>query len=251
MNIISVILFVLFLAGMIYLALNRAKIKGFIGEKKLSSLLMFLDKEVYHTFNDIYIGIGRRTSQIDHVVVSQFGIFVIETKSYKGYISGSFKSDKWTQNIWGNKYSMPNPIRQNKAHILALKSILPGYAQSGCISIIAFSSSASLYVTTDENSEVIYIREILSTIKSYNRILYSSKQVEEICNIITWANITDKEVRHNHKYAVRQKINNRNIQIEAGICPNCGAELVRRNGRYGSFIGCSRYPHCKFTTKCF
>lgn len=249
MSIIGVIFFVLFLAGMIYFALNRAKIKGIIGEKKLSSLLMFLDKDVYQIYNDLYIETSRGTSQIDHVVVSQFGIFVIETKNYKGNISGSFKSDKWTQNIWGNKYSMPNPIRQNKAHIYALKSILPNYAQSGCISIIAFSSSASLYVTTDETTEVIYIREILGTIKSFNNIIFSSEQVDEICNAIYWANTTDKKVRNNHKYEVRQKIYNRNTQIEAGICPNCGAELVRRNGRYGSFIGCSRYPQCKFATK--
>ena len=249
MSIIGILFFVLFLAGMIYLALNRAKIKGIIGEKKLSSLLMFLDKEVYHIYNDLYIETSRGTSQIDHVVVSKFGIFVIETKSYNGTISGSFKSEKWTQNIWGNKYSMPNPIRQNKAHIYALKSILPNYAQSGCISIIAFSSSASLYVTTDENTEVIYIREILSTIKSFDNIVFSSEQVDEICNAIYLANITDKEVRNNHKYEVRQKVYNRNAQIESGICPNCGAELVRRNGRYGSFIGCSRYPQCKFTTK--
>lgn len=234
---------------MIYLAINRAKIKGVIGEKKLSSLLMFLDKEVYHIYNDLYIETSRGTSQIDHVVVSQYGIFVIETKSYQGNIYGSFNSDKWTQNIWGNKYSMPNPIRQNRAHIYALKSILPNYDQSSYVSIIAFSSSASLYVTTDENTEVIYFREILSTIKSYNNIVFSSEQVDEICNAIHWANITDKKVRNNHKYEVRQKVYNRNAQIEAGICPNCGAELVRRNGKYGTFIGCSRYPQCKFTTK--
>lgn len=249
MSIIGVIFFVLFLAGLIYLSLNRAKIKGIIGEKKLSSLLMFLDKEVYHIYNDLYIETSRGTTQIDHIVVSQYGIFVIETKSYKGIVYGNFRSDKWTQNIWGNKYSMPNPIRQNKAHIYALKSILPNYAQSGCISIIAFSSSASLYVTTDENTEVIYIREILNTIKSFNKIVFSSEQVDEICSAIYWANITDLKVRNNHKYEVRQKMYNRNARIEAGICPNCGAELVRRNGRYGSFIGCSRYPKCKFTTK--
>ena len=30
-----------------------------------------------------------------------------------------------------------------------------------------------------------------------------------------------------------------------GACPACGAKLVRRSGRYGSFYGCSRYPYCK------
>lgn len=249
MHFISIALTILFLAGLLYLAYNRANIKGFIGERKLSSLLMFLDKEVYHTYNNIYIETKRNTSQIDHLVVSQFGIFVIETKNYKGIISGSFKSNNWTQNIWRNKYSIPNPIRQNKAHIYALKSILPNYAQSSCVSIIAFSSSATLYVTTDESTEVIYIHDILRTIKSFNNIVFSSEQVDKICNTIYQANIKDKDVRKNHKYAIQRMVYNRNIKIKSGICPNCGAELVRRHGKFGSFIGCSRFPQCKFTTK--
>lgn len=30
-------------------------------------------------------------------------------------------------------------------------------------------------------------------------------------------------------------------------CPQCGAILVKRNGMYGEFYGCSRYPNCRFT----
>lgn len=35
--------------------------------------------------------------------------------------------------------------------------------------------------------------------------------------------------------------------IAKGICPNCGKQLVQRSGKYGEFLGCSQYPHCKFT----
>ncbi len=30
-------------------------------------------------------------------------------------------------------------------------------------------------------------------------------------------------------------------------CPECGHELVVKNGRYGKFIACSNYPKCKYT----
>ena len=30
-------------------------------------------------------------------------------------------------------------------------------------------------------------------------------------------------------------------------CELCGADMILRNGRYGSFYACSRYPECKFT----
>lgn len=33
-----------------------------------------------------------------------------------------------------------------------------------------------------------------------------------------------------------------------GICPRCGkGKLVSRNGKYGKFLGCNRYPRCKYT----
>lgn len=31
------------------------------------------------------------------------------------------------------------------------------------------------------------------------------------------------------------------------ICPDCGSELVYRNGKFGRFISCSNYPTCKYT----
>lgn len=34
---------------------------------------------------------------------------------------------------------------------------------------------------------------------------------------------------------------------EVILCPKCGGSLVKRNGRYGEFYGCSNYPKCKYT----
>jgi DNA topoisomerase-1 len=31
------------------------------------------------------------------------------------------------------------------------------------------------------------------------------------------------------------------------VCEKCGAPMVLRNGRYGSFYACSAYPTCKYT----
>lgn len=31
------------------------------------------------------------------------------------------------------------------------------------------------------------------------------------------------------------------------VCPRCGGKLVERNGRYGAFLGCERYPRCRYT----
>ena len=247
MSIIGILFFVLFLAGMIYLALNRAKIKGIIGEKKLSSLLMFLDKEVYHIYNDLYIETSRGTSQIDHVVVSKFGIFVIETKTYQGWIYGGENSDYWTQNIYGNKYQLRNPIHQNYGHIKAIKNILHEYPGLPYISIVAFSRQASLGVSS--NTPVIYWNQILPVIYQFENRVLTERQVEMLASLLTASNLDSKDSRKEHVKSVRSNIQKRNDTINSGKCPRCGGTLVKRQGKYGSFYGCSNYPKCKYTLK--
>jgi DNA topoisomerase-1 len=33
------------------------------------------------------------------------------------------------------------------------------------------------------------------------------------------------------------------------LCPQCGANLVVKHGRFGEFTSCTRYPDCKFTKR--
>lgn len=115
---------------------------GARGEIRVSKELSFLSNE-YYVLNDVLLRIGNRSSQIDHIVVSIYGIFVIETKNYKGWIFGSEKSRQWTQNLFGEKYFFQNPIIQNKGHIYTLKKALK-ISEDKFISIIAFSSEADL-----------------------------------------------------------------------------------------------------------
>ena len=37
--------------------------------------------------------------------------------------------------------------------------------------------------------------------------------------------------------------------LQNGICPRCGGQLVERTGKYGEFFGCENYPKCKFILK--
>ena len=39
------------------------------------------------------------------------------------------------------------------------------------------------------------------------------------------------------------------IKTKGGVCPKCGGELIMREGKYGSFIGCSNFPKCRYTQK--
>ena len=98
--------------------------KGKIGESSASYKLNRLG-EGYVVLNNIVISsYGQKTTQIDHIVVSIYGIFVIETKNYKGWIYGSEYKEYWLQTFPKRKYEFYNPIKQNELHVRALRKIV-------------------------------------------------------------------------------------------------------------------------------
>ena len=106
--------------------LGSARFKCWFGERAVSKGLSRLDPATYRAFHDIYLPRpdGQGTTQLDHVVVSPFGIFVVETKNYRGWIFGSEKQDQWTQQIYRQKNRFQNPLHQNDLHVRALMDCL-------------------------------------------------------------------------------------------------------------------------------
>jgi restriction system protein len=100
--------------------------KGWFGEKMVLRGLRKLDPAQYRVFHDLYVPHPSEegTTQIDHVVVSPSGIFVIETKNYRGWIFGSERLAQWTQQIYRKKHKFQNPLHQNKLHVKALIQFL-------------------------------------------------------------------------------------------------------------------------------
>ncbi len=64
------------------------KFRGFMGEFWVRNELNKLPKSKYIILNDIMIQDDKGTHQIDHIVLSNYGIFVIEMKNYYGMIRG-------------------------------------------------------------------------------------------------------------------------------------------------------------------
>ena len=108
----------------LYFYFFSASAKGRRGENKVASILSQLPGSEYSVINDITIQNKNGSTQIDHVIISVYGIFVIETKNYSGWIMGGEKSDQWIKNMYGHKYYFYNPLRQNYGHISALARTL-------------------------------------------------------------------------------------------------------------------------------
>lgn len=230
------------------LILGNSKVKGFFGETAVKIYLSRLDKDKYKILNDVLIPNSKgTTSQIDHIIISPYGVFVIETKNYSGWILGSENTYKWTQVIYKRKEKLLNPIIQNKGHVKALQELLIDYPNDIYHPIVTFSTKATLKVAV--TSDVVYNTKLMQTIKKYNKEILSMKEVEEIYNLILNANITDRESKKEHVKSIKNNVKTRRMQISNNICPNCGGNLIEKKGKYGKFKGCSNYPKCRFTEK--
>lgn len=243
MTFASLLLGLLILLAVFWLKFSKGK----IGEEKVAVLLYILPKE-YVVLNNVIISNGKSMAQIDHVVVSPYGIFVIETKNYKGWIFGKDYYKQWTQNIFGKRYKFYNPVKQNETHIKALRKLLYQFSNIPYISIIAFSSKASLFVESDQ-THVTHILNVTSVIKDYIIEHISTEQVEQIVQLINDRKFVGDIAENLHLDYVYNDKHHYESAIEQGKCPWCGGTLVKRNGKYSSFYGCSNYPQCKFTHK--
>lgn len=221
-------------------------IKGKIGEFYVSSMLSGLPENKYILLNDIILPSKNGTTQIDHILLSIYGIFVIETKNYKGWIYGSDYSDKWTQNIYGNKNYFKNPLKQNYGHICTLKDLLE-IDEDKFISIIAFSGESTLKVKTTK--EVTYIGRVRKIVLKYQTPILTEEDIVGMKSTILSASIESTHSnRVEHVKNIKSNIQKDRQMTEMRICPKCGGKLVDRNGKHGSFVGCSNFPKCRYTS---
>lgn len=224
----------------------KPRIKGVIGEKFVALKLDRLPKSNYKVINNLVLNVSDWTSQIDHVVISDFGLFVIETKNLKGWIFGGEHSEYWTQVIYNWKSRFYNPILQNRSHVRALKHCLIEFPQVNYIPIVVFSNSSTLKLET--NYEVVYSAHLLKTIKSYSEeVTLSEAEKEAIFSSLSSANDSANYKRSSHIKSIRLRISKRSDSIAQNICPQCGGDLILRKGKFGKFKGCSRFPKCMFT----
>lgn len=100
-------------------------LKGITGEllNRVGHRLL-LPRAQYHGFHNIVIPCGKGTTELDHVIVSTLGLFVVETKFWSGTIYGSEWDKRWTLFIRGSKHLIYNPLRQNFGHVKALAELL-------------------------------------------------------------------------------------------------------------------------------
>lgn len=186
---------------LIFIVLHERKIIGWFGEHWTRRELKKLPSDQYKVLNDILLKSGERTCQIDHIVVSPYGIFVIETKQYNGFFVGGKYDKKWTMYAGKKKYYYENPIRQNYGHCMIAKELLK-LDDSSVFNIVCIPSNAKLKIKHD--GELTRNTTIVKKILSYQKEVI--KNHDEIFEKLESLNIKDKNIRKQHIQNIKKNI---------------------------------------------
>jgi hypothetical protein len=149
--------------------------KGKFGEFLVNfSARCLLDRSRYHLIKNVTLPTENGTTQIDHILVSEFGVFVVETKNMKGWIFGNAKQLFWTQKIFKSNYKFQNPLHQNYKHVKTLQALL-GLSNQQVHSVVVFVGSSRFKTPLPDNvtQGLGYVRYI----KSKKDFVLSPRQV--------------------------------------------------------------------------
>jgi hypothetical protein len=196
-------------------------------------------------------------SQIDHVVLTPYGIFSIETKNYQGTIYGEMDQKTWLVN---GKYKMMNPFIQNYGHIEALKSLIEKKYSQLFISMVSFTKRCTFKVDLDyrkiaSNELIVYDIELsdfihrkVSVLKiHHNEPLLNDEDILNVYSAFSKANITDPKAREWHKNKLKADvgISKNSSTASAAACTLCHKPVSDKvqayclsNKRYGGYVYC-------------
>ena len=194
----------------------------------------------YHHFRNVILSTSRGTAEIDHLIVSRFGLFVIENKKRSGWIFGEASDPYWTAVHFRSKYRFQNPLHQNFGHVKALEEV-SGVDPSKVFSLVVFRGRCEFKTSVPQG---VFLHDCASWVARRRDVLLSDAEVDRVLGVVQQA-ATGFFATLDHAASVRERYRS------TTTCPKCGGDLVARFARKGPmpgsrFLGCSNYPRCKY-----
>jgi restriction system protein len=237
------------------IVIKSAWFKGVLGEWQVNLLIkFFLNKNDYHLIKNVTLPTftddkEQGTTQIDHIIVSKYGIFVVETKNMKGWIFGSENQKQWTQQIFKHKVKFQNPLHQNYKHVKTLEALLPiehNANTAAIFSIIIFIGDSTFKTKMPDN--VRFARGGINFIKSKTDVVFNAEEITNIIETVESGRLARGfNTNRQHVKHVKDIVKNK---FETKACSKCGADMVIRKASKGKnagneFWGCSTFPKCR------
>lgn len=220
-------------------------VKGYLGELLVRLFAHWrLDKQTYRRLHNVTLPTPDGTTQIDHVFLSRYGIFVVETKNLSGWIFGSERQAQWTQKLYKRTFKFQNPLRQNYKHLKALEAIL-GLSPEHLYSVITFVGGSTF--KTEMPANVTQGIGFIRYIRSFQQPVFSEAEVDAMLQTLQTGRRAPTLATH-HEHV--QNLKRRSDPTAERQCPKCGSALLIRTAKSGAkagkqFWGCSTFPKCR------
>ena len=193
--------------------LHKKKYLQEVGRKGEEALeAQFASLSGYHKIlSNVYIPTARSTTEIDLIMLHHTGIYVVENKSYSGWIFGSEENKYWLQTFPnGDKMNFYNPILQNDGHIASLMKYLGRKDREHFHSIIIFSDRCTFKELHCRHTDawLIHNRELKRTIRRAGRktkYALTRSEIREIYKQLLPCTKVSKQVKRDHLKTVKKK----------------------------------------------
>lgn len=167
----------IFLGGALAAGVPRWQHSQNFGEAMVAETIASHFSRPHLLLNNVTLPTADGTTQIDHILVADSGIFVIETKHYQGWIFGGPKESHWTQTIYRRKSRFPNPLRQNYGHIKTLQSLFT-MPEDQFHSVVVFTGEAEF--KTDLGSEVFHLANLMGFLNAERPAVFDDRKMAYI-----------------------------------------------------------------------
>jgi hypothetical protein len=191
--------------------------KGLLGEMLVNfAINVWLDKQKYHLIKNVTLPTEDGTTQIDHIVASEFGIFIVETKNMRGWIFGDERQKTWTQKIYKHTSKFQNPLHQNYKHTKAIESGLE-IEHGKIFSVIVFVGDSTFKTKMPEN--VTHTGGFIRYIKSKTNKIISKNEVHRIVSAIESGRLSrtlkthTQHVKHVQNIIKEKKVRNSSKRV--------------------------------------
>lgn len=158
---------------------------------------------------NLYLPHRGEETEIDCIFIGKGGVFLFESKNFKGRIYGSEDQKDWFHTYKNEKGVRKtrffNPMMQNGAHRKALMHILEGNVPVHAM--VVFGRDAELFtdVATEKPKELLLIGDLRKTVKSFGTSALTKEQIGEIYRILLPYSINDRKKQAEHIKSVNAK----------------------------------------------
>jgi restriction system protein len=209
---------------------------------------MKLDKDSYRLIRNVSLPTGNGGDRIDHVVVSQYGVFVVETTNMKGRIFGGAEQKAWVRQSGKRKQAFANPLVQADRHARVVAAML-GLDAGKVFPVLAFVNDAVFESQMPEN--VTKGSDYVRYIKSKTVPIITRADAALIVHRLESGQfnpaVTSRAAPLKRPQSAVAK-----AKTDTKACPDCGSPMVLRKAKKGAQAGkifwvCSDFPKCMAT----